>query len=188
MKTTNWKEFWNTSKEYRLEKINSFNLVNNHLTQPPRNILDIGCGFAFESRLFYKKYQSKIWLIDGDVQSQKNKKVREIKFGAVDTMGFYNKLEDIEQVLIQDNIADYQLIDVNNLTIPETEKFDLICSYFSCGFHYPISSYIDIIKKHSHENTTLIFDIRTKNLEDNPVEIVKILEEGEKHIKAVIKL
>lgn len=102
-------------------------------------------------------------------------------------MGFYNKITDIQKVLDDDKIVNYKLLNVNNYSIPAEQKFDVICSWFSCGFHYPLSVYKELILKHSHKNTELIFDIRKKNIDDNQVEIVKILEEGEKHIKAVIK-
>ena len=182
-----WAEYWQSSKEYEILKLSSFNAVDNYLKTSPKNILDIGCGFAFESRLFYKKYKSNLWLLDGDVSTNKDC-FREIKFGSVESMGFYNKLDDIRNVCEFDKIENYQMIDANKIEIPLDQKFDLICSYLSCGFHYPISSYKELIKKHSHKDTELIFDLRRKNLEENEVKILKIIEEGEKHIKAVIKL
>lgn len=181
-----WLEFWKTSKDYQLEKTNSFNIVNHYLKTPPTTILDIGCGMAFESRMFNKKYGSKLWLLDGDVKDNPETS-REIRFGAVETMAFYNKLNDIEQVLQDDGVTDYTMLDVQNYTIPAEQKFDLICSWFSCGFHYPLDAYKDLILAHSHKDTELIFDLRTKTASKLGVKIVKILEEGEKHIKAVIK-
>jgi SAM-dependent methyltransferase len=182
-----WAEFWSTSEDYQLEKQNSFNIVNHYLKTPPSTILDIGCGFAFESRMFSKKHNTKIWLLDGDVEENTDNK-REIRFGSTESMAFYNKLADIKQVLDQDNIKDYVLLDVNNYTIPTEQKFDLICSWFSCGFHYPIDTYRKLIKDHSHADTKVIVDLRTKIIDKLNVEIVQVLEEGEKHTKAVIKL
>lgn len=181
-----WLDFWKTSSDYQLEKTNSFNIVNHYLKVPPATILDIGCGMAFESRMFNKKHGSKLWLLDGDVED--NPAVsRDIRFGAVETMAFYNRLEDIEQVLQEDNIVDYTMLNVKNYTIPAQQKFDLICSWFSCGFHYPLDAYKDLILAHSHKDTELIFDLRTKTADKLGVEIVRVLEQGEKHIKAVIK-
>jgi hypothetical protein len=181
-----WLDFWKTSTDYQLEKTNSFNIVNHYLKTPPATILDIGCGLAFESRMFNKKHGSKLWLLDGDVKD--NPEIsREIRFGNVDTMAFYNRLDDIEQVLQEDNIQDYTMLDVNNFVIATEQKFDLICSWFSCGFHYPLDAYKNLILAHSHRDTELIFDLRTKAVDTLGVKIVRILEEGEKHIKAVIK-
>jgi hypothetical protein len=181
-----WLDFWKTSDDYQLEKTNSFNIVNYYLKTPPATILDIGCGMAFESRMFNKKHGSKLWLLDGDVEDNPSV-TRDIRFGSVETMAFYNKLADIEQVLKDDNIVNYTMLNVKNYTVPAEQKFDLICSWFSCGFHYPLDAYKDLILKHSHADTKLIFDLRTKTADSLGVKIVQILEQGEKHIKAVIK-
>jgi SAM-dependent methyltransferase len=181
-----WLNFWKTSSDYKLEKLNSFNIVNDYLKTPPSSILDIGCGLAFESRMFNKKYGTNLWLLDGDVKDNPLES-REIRFGDASTMAFYNKLDDIEHVLKEDEIKDYTILNVNNFVIPPEQKFDVICSWFSCGFHYPIDTYKNLILAHSHANTELIFDLRTKNINSLDVKIVRILEEGEKHTKAVIK-
>jgi len=102
-------------------------------------------------------------------------------------MAFYNKLDDIEKILNEDEIKNYKILNVNNFIIPPEQKFDLICSWFSCGFHYPVDTYKNLILAHSHENTELVFDLRTKNIDSLDIKIVRILEEGEKHTKAVIK-
>lgn len=182
-----WAEFWSTDADYQLEKQNSFNIVNHYLKTPPASILDIGCGFAFESRMFNKKYNTKLWLLDGDVEENTTNK-REIRFGSAESMAFYNRLDDIKQVLDEDGVWDYTLLDVNNYAIAPDQKFDLICSWFSCGFHYPVDTYRELIRKHSHDTTELIFDLRKKRVDQHNVEIVRILEEGEKHIKAVIRV
>jgi SAM-dependent methyltransferase len=181
-----WLDFWNTSSDYQQEKTNSFNIVNHYLKTPPATILDIGCGLAFESRMFNKRYGSELWLLDGDVNDNP-KTSRDIRFGAVETMAFYNKLEDIEQALKHDNIDNYTLLNAKNFKIPKEQKFDIICSWFSCGFHYPLDAYKELILAHSHHETKLIFDLRTKTADKLGVEILQILEQGEKHIKAVIK-
>ena len=46
--------------------------------------------------------------------------------------------------------------------INEDIKFDLIYSFESCGFHYPITTYKDFLKRHIDKSTVLIFDVRRK--------------------------
>jgi len=82
-----WLHFWKTSSDYKLEKLNSFNIVNHYLKNPPTSILDIGCGLAFESRMFNKKYGSQLWLLDGDVKDNPAES-REIRFGDASTWRF----------------------------------------------------------------------------------------------------
>jgi len=182
-----WADFWTENQDYHSLKQQSFQVVESYLHQPPKTILDIGCGFAFESRQFAKKYHSEIWLLDGDAESNTSGK-REIRFGSAESMAFYNRLSDIYAVLEQDQIENYVLLDVANYSIPADQKFDLICSWYSCGFHYPVDVYRELIQKHSHLDTKVILDLRKKNLDKLGVEILDVLEDGEKHIKAVVKL
>jgi SAM-dependent methyltransferase len=190
---TNWKRFWEISDDYKLQKLHSFQSIDSCLTEPPINVLDIGCGFAFESRLLNKKYNSKLWLLEGDV-SNNGEKNRDIKFGDVNSMMYYNNFEDIRKVLDEDNIKDYVMLDADNLSIDDDVRFDLVISCFSCGFHYPINSYRDLLLKHSHKDTKFIFDIRTINIQNNTVKfdkgvkITKVIETGLKHTKAMIEI
>jgi hypothetical protein len=43
----------------------------------------------------------------------------------------------------------------------------------SCGFHYPLNTYYEFIKKHSHNDTKYIFDIRIRKYKNS--DFVKIL-------------
>lgn len=52
MSENNWiDDVWNTELYQQLKKEN-FEIVNSYLDVPPKKILDIGCGLAWESRLF----------------------------------------------------------------------------------------------------------------------------------------
>ena len=54
----------------------------------------------------------------------------------------------------------------------------------SCGFHYPIDTYAQLIKQHSNNDTLLIFDIRknSRGFEhtSNNFKIAEILETNRK--------
>ena len=84
---------------------------------------------------------------------------------------------------------EYEIINVKDIVIRDDIKFDLICSFRSCGFHYPIKEYFSLIKKHKHESSLLLFDIR-KNystaLED--IKIIENLEDSVKHTRSIIKI
>ena len=51
-------DVWNTN-DYQTKKKNNFKIIDEYLEKAPLNILDIGCGLAWESRLFQQKYNSK---------------------------------------------------------------------------------------------------------------------------------
>lgn len=146
--------------EYLKSKEISFNLLESFLTNSPKNVLDIGCGLAFESEMFQKKYNCNLYLLDGDFEDSKNA-TRDRKFGSADTMAFYSKISDLQKSFNERNLK-YTFVDANNIELPKNLKFDLIYSNVSCGFHYPLNTYLNLLKDHTDENSIMIFDIHTR--------------------------
>ena len=186
---------WSTP-EYQAAKKLNFDLLDAELTNPPTSILDIGYGLAWESRMFNDKYGTELWLLDGDTDSNANKsKLASVKDYHVDSNEFlfYHSMSWLKEQLDAAKTKNYNLIDVNDISIPKDKKFDVITSWLSCGFHYPASTYKDLILQHSHENTRIFLDIRVhlKNKEifynDNNIKILKILSKYRKHISAEIR-
>jgi SAM-dependent methyltransferase len=184
------------SLEYQEENKLNFKLLDAELEEGPTSILDIGCGLAWESRMFNEKYGTELWLLDGDVSANDNKpkSSSDVNYHTTtDDFLFYHPLSCLKEELDKKKTQNYTLVDTNNISIPEDKKFDLITSWLSCGFHYPASTYRDLILKHSHENTRIFFDIRlhlkTKEiLNPEPgVEILKILSKHRKYINAEIR-
>ncbi len=187
-------EVWFT-EHYQLHKKENFEVVNSYLQSPPKRILDIGCGLAWESRLFNQAHGTELWLIDGDTKNNETK-LPTAADGAYhadpNEFLYYYPLQRLDNELIKLGTQNYHLIDCNNIQISEDIKFDLITSWVSCGFHYPSSTYRDLILKHSHPDTKIIFDIRIKRKGTNPmlepgVEIIHRLNERQKYITAEIK-
>jgi len=196
----NWIEQEWADPEYSQYKKENFTAVDAYLNFKPLTILDIGCGLAWESRLFNMKYGTELWLIDGDQAD--NKDIPAADGGWLpdpENFLYYYPLSTLDAELKKRGTGNYHLIDCNNINIPSDKKFDLITSWLSCGFHYPISTYQELIKKHSHENTRLIFDIRInyktkKPRVDHSFEIVAEIQKENrllkswKHMTAEIKI
>ena len=193
---TDWiNEVWNTELYQQLKREN-FELVDKYLPSAPLKILDIGCGLAWESRLFNEKYGTELWLLDGD--NNDNSKKPEYSsdtswHNTADDFLYYHPLEKLKSELDTLETKNYHLVDCNNINIPSDIKFDLITSWVSCGFHYPVNTYKDLILKHSHENTVVVMDIRRKrksfNLDiDEGVEILEILNTRQKYNTSVLKI
>lgn len=180
-----WLNGW-LEKDYQDMKQRHFEIIDNYINRPLKNILDIGCGLAFESRNFYKKYNSELYLIDGDFNDNQRFQNRYSSWGDQADIKYYSKLKDLDSFFKADGVKKYKLIDCQKIDIPNEIKFDLICSYLSCGFHYPLESYKELIKKHSNENSCIIFTLR-KN-KDHKCEIKKIINETDKYITASISL
>lgn len=193
----NWTKLWN-SDGYQSHKRAGFAALDSYLTQPPARILDIGCGLAWESRLFNTKYNTEIWLLDGDVAANQNKDPEKANHGKwhKDPAGllFYHSIDFLDQELQESSVTNYHLVDVNNINIPADVKFDVITSWLSCGFHYPVSTYRELILKHSHANTVIAMDLRiTKQSIDRVpvleagVELVSAVHTGRKHVHSHVK-
>lgn len=191
-----WARKWSTP-EYIAKRKGDFEALDAYLNKPIRRLLDIGCGFAWQARFFAKKYNTELWLLDGDSLSNIQKSDT-ASFGNWNQDGngllFYHSLDYLDQELKRLGTANYHLVDANNINIPEDVKFDVITSWLSCGHHYPVSVYRDLMLKHSHKDTRIILDIRRKGHAKTPIgvdgfEIVDVIVDGgKKRCTAEIKL
>ena len=187
---------WDT-EAYQQYKIENFEILDKHLITPPMKILDIGCGLAWESRLFNEKYNSELWLLDGDTRDNESKSLLAMTgkyHTSVDDFLFYHPLDNLDIELKKLGTKNYHLIDCNNINIPTDIKFDLITSWVSCGFHYPVSTYRDLILKHSHLGTRIVMDLRvmykkTGNPEaEEGVKIINTFNRRPKYVMAELEL
>ena len=182
-----WARKWATP-EYIAKRKGDFEALDAYLNKPIGRLLDIGCGFAWQSRFFAEKYNTELWLLDGD-SSTNDKKADTASFGNWNQDGdgllFYHSLDYLDQELKRLGTTNYHLVDANNINIPEDVKFDVITSWLSCGHHYPVSVYRDLMLKHSHKDTRIILDIRRKGHAKTPIgvdgfEIVDVVVDGGK--------
>jgi hypothetical protein len=157
----NYQHTW-VKPQYIATKIETFNLLESYLTQPPKRILDIGCGFAKVSELFQKKYGTELYLMEGDMNKSSGKRIG--KFGTIDNFQWYLPVERMKQEWDANGMT-YTHVDGNNISIPEDVKFDVIYSWLSCGFHYPAKTYRDLILKHSMPDTVVIMDFRSGTMD-----------------------
>ena len=191
-----WDRKWTTDK-YIAKRRANFEIIDAYLDQPVGRLLDIGCGFAWESRWLNEKYGTELWLLDGDASNNVNKP-ETASYGNWNTdsseLKFYHTFEFLDLKLQQLGTKNYHLVDANNINIPDDVKFDVITSWLSCGHHYPVATYIDLMKKHSHAGTRIVLDIRTKGAAQALIgvegfEVVnKISQYGKKRCTAEIKL
>ena len=158
-----WLNIWK-SKEHIDKKHSMFTIVDQYIKKPPTCILDIGCGLAVESEMFQKKYNCDLYLLDGDFDSTSSR-ARKVNYGTVESMAFYSKINDLKESW-NDRGLSYTFIDANNLNITTNVKFDVVYSFESCGFHYPITTYKDFLKKYTTDSTIFVFDIRRKSMEE----------------------
>lgn len=166
-KSYKWLNSWHLPWHEESRKEN-FQILDNYLKSAPNTILDIGCGLARESEYFQKKYETKLWLLDGDFDSTKEKP-RDNQWGDAESFKFYSPIDDLKNSWNARGL-DYTFVNALDINIDKNLKFDVIYSLLSCGFHYPAKTYRELILNHSHENTVVIIDCRfdtlTTQLED----------------------
>ena len=192
-----WARKW-TKDNYIAKRRANFEAVDAYLSQPVGKLLDIGCGFAWESRWFAEKYGTELWLLDGD-QQHNNNKSESASYGnwntTSDSLYFYHSFDFLDAKLQELGTKNYHLVDANNINIAQDVKFDVITSWLSCGHHYPVQTYIELMKQHSHKHTRIILDIRCKGTSTNFIgvdgfEIVNVVSDagGKKRSTVEIKL
>lgn len=192
-----WDRKW-SHERYVTKRRANFESVDAYLNQPVGRLLDIGCGFAYESRWFNQKYGTELWLLDGDASTNVTKS-ESASYGNWNTtsseLKFYHTFEFLDAKLKKLGTQNYHLVDANNISIPDDVKFDVITSWLSCGHHYPVNTYMELMRKHSHANTRILLDIRCKGSETNFVgvdgfEIVNVVSNvgGKKRATVEIRL
>jgi len=159
-----WMKKWTCGDMHKERRLKIFDAVYKH-TGDVKKMVDIGCGLAREAEHYQKKCGTELWLLDGDVSYTKNNQ-REVGFGDVSSMKFYNPISRLKESFDSRGMS-YTFVDAYNIDIPEDVKFDLFYSSKSCGFHYPASTYREFVKKHSHKNSMVIFDIQNDSNQDD---------------------
>ena len=183
---TKWLEKWEQDK-HKTYKESTFTILDNFLNYSPKRIFDIGCGLAYESELFQKKYKSELYLLDGDF-GYTSDNTRDVGYGAVDNFQFYNSIDTLKESYNNRGLK-YNFIDANNIQIKDNITFDLVYSILSCGFHYPVETYTDLIKKHTSPTSRIIMDIRNiaiSNLKN--IEIINVVATFPKYKTVEIKI
>ena len=166
-----------TKGEYVSRSHRAFEIVDAYLPTPPKQILDIGCGYAYISQQFQKKYGTELWLLEGDFDSTAER-TRKASWGDVDSMKFYLPLSELKQHWNNEAI-EYNFVDANSINIDKDITFDFVSSWLSCGYHYPAETYRELITKHTNAQSVCIMDFRRKTLnKQQDIDVVHNLEAG----------
>lgn len=155
-----WSNHWQSS-QYQSKANTNFKLISKHIK--PKRILDIGCGFAYESELFQKQFGSQLTFIEGEPKNTP----RQTGWGDANSFDYYHDMQTLEKEWHSRGI-EYDL--------EVTGKYDLVTSYLSLGHHYPVEVYLDMIKKHIASDGVLVLDLRKGK--PHPVTGLELLDTG----------
>lgn len=179
----NYQHTW-TKQGYIEGKRLLFERIDAYVNRPVKRILDIGCGFAKTSELFQKKYGCELYLLESDIANSPGQRIG--KWGSAESFQWYLPVERLKQAWNEQGMT-YTHVDGANIKVDPDIKFDLVYSWLSCGFHYPVSTYRDFIKRHTTPDSIIIMDFRGNltsqqqaDLDSKDYEVVKIIEASDK--------
>lgn len=183
------------SKAAHIKRIqDQVDLIQNNLPGPFGCVLDIGCGIAEQARELQQRFGSELWLVEGNRPNNSKKSPTASKSKWQDDANeflYYWDLDSLRTRLENLGTKNFHLIDCDNIRIDAHIKFDLICSWKSCGYHYNINTYRDLILRHSHANTKIVMDIRNskrgKRLPDDWRVVKELYHHGSKYVTCVIE-
>jgi len=137
-----------------------FDSVKSFLPEHATSVLDIGAGMAAVNAIVsdYYKHNLQISLLD------KNKLEKHIYYDYNPKTAYYNSF-DLSTVLLKSNGVSEKNIhcyEVGDSSV-FNNKYDIISSYYSWGFHYPVATYLDEVYDSLTETGVLIIDISKKS-------------------------
>jgi SAM-dependent methyltransferase len=168
-------------QEYRALMKAEWDSILPFLPETVEVVADIGCGIGGIHEFSGTHFTDlrRIYLID------KPESAGPIYYGFHTTGSAYNELDLSVAYLRSVNVRQEIIypIDLNLDTLPE-DRFDLVLSLLSWGFHFPVDTYLEYITRHLAEAGVLIIDIRnqTDGLEclDRCFATRSILEDGKR--------
>jgi len=136
-----------------------FDAIKKHIDNP-KKILDLGCGLGRMS--IYLNYMLKnpdieYILADGSCGDIPVKQ----KYGWNPAGGFYNDLQLTEEFVKANGVYNYSILDLSKETICSLKDVDMVMSFLSVGFHYPIEPYLKDLIKIANNDAIFVFGVRS---------------------------
>lgn len=142
--------------------IKDYNMIKDYLPANINNSLDIGCGLGLIDIAFFNHYNGHInlHLLDKTNSIEENSNVR----GFNEKYVFYNSMDSAVDTLTSNGVSENSIlayeVSESNIEAINQNKYELIVSLLSCGWHYSIQTYTDLIKNTLTADGILILDIR----------------------------
>lgn len=104
--------------------------------RPIRRMVDIGCGHALIDLFFFRRYGCDLHPVDIEQSPERYHDYHDVGAG-------YASLPSARAFLVRNGVPSERIRTTN----PKREKLvdsgcDLVMSLLSCGFHYPVSTYL----------------------------------------------
>lgn len=156
------KEFVKSLLSHRIKAANQHtDVILKYVPSNIKSVLDIGCGLGLVDLVLYKRIKPSpdVYLLDKDNEHQS---LRSVKGGFHQRYIFTADLALTRDFFIQNGVKNDQIhfVDSSINALASLPKIDLILSITSWGFHYPIETYWEGVRKIIHEKSLLFIDLR----------------------------
>lgn len=127
----------------------------------PARIADIGCGYGFFDVFAARELGCDIVLID--IEENENR-----HFGYRMSGSAYSNLGVAKEFALANGVKKkaVTIINPNNEDLTKVKPVDLAVSFMSCGFHYPVNTYMDYFRDGVTADGHLIIDLRAARHEE----------------------
>ncbi len=121
----------------------------------PKSLADIGCGYAFIDLLIYRATGCRLTLIDIE-------ETERIYFRYHPEGAGYSNLSVARAFLEANGVPTAKITTLNPKSgdLSGLPPVDMAMSLLSCGFHYPVATYMDFIR--SHVGKGVVMDLRRR--------------------------
>ncbi|MGQ0565192.1 MAG: class I SAM-dependent methyltransferase [Gemmobacter sp.] len=118
-------------------------------------VADIGCGYALFDLFLARDFAADLLLIDIETNDRRH-------FGFQDQGAAYASLAVARALLQGNGVAAGRIVTLNpaRTDLMAAGSVDLAVSFLSCGFHYPVDSYIAFFTKCVKPGGRIILDLR----------------------------
>lgn len=143
---------WHT-QHYISSKWDNWQLIRPHVGQCGL-LLDIGGGHGWEALHLQREQHTRVWILE-----RFDTRGRTGGSGAAHTFAGYHTRAQLRARHAEIGLR-AELVDADRPELDAHLRFDVIWSFASCGFHYPVSTHLALMRRHSHERTRWIINIR----------------------------
>lgn len=127
----------------------------------PRRVADIGAGYGLFDVFLSRDLGVSVLLIDIE-QSQSR------QFGFKKQGAAYSNLARAEEFAFANGVEphQFQVLNPDHTPLLEGGTVDMAVSFLSCGFHYPVSTYLDYFEDQVRPDGQVILDLRAARFDE----------------------
>ncbi|MFN3211112.1 MAG: hypothetical protein ACE369_19355 [Roseovarius sp.] len=140
----------------------------------PKSVIDIGCGQALPDLFLHHDFKPRFTLVDIEQTDDQY-------HAWANTGAGYASLDQAAALLHGNGAAKTKVRPINPGKSPGAMtglKADLLVSFYSCGFHYPVDDYAELMVATLQAGGTVCLDLRKRYLRRDPDTLARVLAAG----------